>query len=144
VKDYTNAHIVSLPGSIAVISKNVVVAARFPAVAGVVQTLEGPVAHAAGDAILTGSKGEEWPVARERFMARYLPCEGTATGDDGVYRKRPASAHAFHSPEAFRVRGGSGDFLHGQSGDWLLQYDDGEYGVVAADIFHDLYERPSG
>jgi len=45
---------------------------HFAAAAGQLQTLEGPVAYAAGDAIVTGVAGEQWPVPADSFAAANL------------------------------------------------------------------------
>jgi len=50
---------------------------------GVIQTLEGDVPYKARDAILTGIKGERWPIERSKFDEWYCPVEGS----QGRYRK---------------------------------------------------------
>ena len=37
------------------------------------------------------------------------------------------------------VRSSSGDYLSGMTGDWLLQYGPGEFGIVAPAIFSRTY-----
>ena len=45
--------------------------------------------------------------------------------------------------EAFSLaRSEAGDVLHGQPGDWVLQYAPGDYGVVQAQRFAKVY-RPA-
>lgn len=111
------------------------VQARFAEADGVCQTLEGPVQYAAGDAILTGVRGEQWPVARARFDQTY---EADAVA--GHYRKRPITVWALplRAPTEVPLGGGRGT-LHGQPGDWLVQYGPGDFGIVAADIFEQTY-----
>jgi hypothetical protein len=118
-----------------VLKRPVVVAVRFAAEDGTCGTLEGPVRYRSGDALVTGTVGEQWPIARERFDETY---ERVA---EGQYRKRPAVAYALCLQTAMRVPlGGEGDVLDAQQGDWLLQYDDGGYGIVDPDVFEQAYE----
>jgi hypothetical protein len=118
-----------------VLKRPVVVAVRFAAENGTCGTLEGPVHYRSGDALVTGTVGEQWPIARERFDETY---ERVA---EGQYRKRPAVAYALRVQTATRVPlGGEGDVLEARQGDWLLQYDDGEYGIVDAEVFEQAYE----
>ncbi len=114
---------------------------RFAATPGVVQTLEGPVRHRSGAALVCGLHGECWPVEREPFDRRYEPVDGLTAGCDGLYRRRPGVVFARRVEEALAVPvGAEGDLLHGRPGDWLLQYAPGEYGIVAPGIFCDTYE----
>jgi len=55
-----------------------------------VLTLEGAVACQAGDAIVTGTRGEQWPVQRQRFEATY-ECASPllSMGQNGIYRRKP-------------------------------------------------------
>lgn len=115
---------------------------EFAPAPGRVRTLEGEVGHEAGDAILTGLRGERWPVARARFEATYEPVPPTRRGLPGTYRKLPLRVLARRLDTPFAVPAGPGaDPLRGEAGDWLLQYGPGEHGIVAADIFEATYER---
>lgn len=118
-----------------VLKRPVVVAVRFAVKDGTCATLEGPVRYRRGDALVTGTVGEQWPIARERFDKTY---ERVA---EGQYRKRPAVAYALRLQTAMRVPlGDEGDVLEARQGDWLLQYDDGGYGIVDAEVFEQAYE----
>jgi len=107
---------------------------------GVCDTLEGPVRYRAGDAILTGNRGEQWPVRRALFLAVYTPVPPTEFAEDGLYRKVPAIAYArrLDRPLATKV-GHCDDPLLGRSGDWLLLYEDGSHGVIQDAIFRKSY-----
>ncbi|WP_028216608.1 PGDYG domain-containing protein [Paraburkholderia oxyphila] len=123
------------PDALRVMTRPVLVAVRFADEDGTCATLEGSVRYRAGDAIVTGALGEQWPISRDRFEQTYERVS------DGRYRKRPAMAHALRLKAAMRVQvGGEGDVLEGQPGDWLLQYGDGRYGIVDADVFAQSYE----
>ena len=118
------------PDACRVIKRPVPVAARFADEDGTCATLEGAVRYRAGDALVAGTLGEQWPISRDRFDQTYERVS------DGMYRKRPAVAHALLLKSAMTVRvGGEGDVLEGQPGDWLLQYNEGEYGIVDAEVF---------
>lgn len=128
-----------------VCKKPIPVEARFATADGVCETLEGDVRYRAGDAILTGTQGEHWPVRRESFLSNYEAVPPTRPGENGAYRKMPSLAYALHLDEERDVPvGWQHDPLHGRPGDWLLQYADGSYGVVADDIFRETYSPISG
>jgi PGDYG protein len=113
---------------------------RFAAEAFTIQTLEGPVAAQPGDAVLTGVRGETWPVARLRFEAKYQPLPPLRMGQDGLYQSVPRTVRAWLMPQALRVEiNARRDTLLGQAGDWLIDYQDGSLGVVAAEIFAATY-----
>ncbi|SAK83755.1 hypothetical protein AWB82_05620 [Caballeronia glebae] len=124
------------PDACRVMKRPVPVAVRFADSDGTCETLEGPVRFRAGDAIVTGTLNEQWPVARDRFDETYERVT------EGIYRKRPVVAYALRlkSPVSVRV-GAQRDVLEGQPGDWLIQYDEGEYGVVDPEVFARVYKR---
>ena len=116
----------------------------FATQAGELMSLEGPNRYAPGDALITGSTGDRWVVSRERFDAKYVPADAAlAQGQAGAYRNRPSVVLAKQMREAFSMaRSEAGDVLHGQAGDWVLQYAPGDYGVVQARRFAKVY-RPA-
>ncbi|UAK24309.1 PGDYG domain-containing protein [Sphingomonas nostoxanthinifaciens] len=113
----------------------------FADVGGICDTLEGPVRYAPGDAIVTGEQGEQWPVRRDRFLARYRRVPPTEAGGDGHYTKRATDVLALKLATAIRLAltGGSG-VLEGQPGDWLIDYRDGSHAIVRDDIFAQSYD----
>lgn len=122
-----------------------VVDVRFARTPGVLVTREGPVRHAAGDALLTGAAGERWPVRRAVFELHYRAAPGTLAGGDGRYLRNPQQVLALQLDAARTVATRGGDPLQGRAGDWLLQYAPGEFGIVSADIFAATYElQPPG
>ena len=140
MKDYTCVDISTQPGARRVIKKPVPVSVRFARKAGVLQTLEGPVSYKARDALLTGSVGEEWPVPRASFMETYAQLPPTKAGRPGLYAKRPLPVWAIQIQDDFCVQlAEGGGILRGAPGDWLVQYGLGDYGIVRADIFEDIY-----
>jgi hypothetical protein len=107
-----------------------------------VATSEGDVRIVAGDAIITGSTEERWPVSRTRFAAKYRPVPPLADGADGLYESIPRKVLALAMSEDFAVLLPDGiSELHGHPGDWLVDYGDGSLGIVAGALFESFYER---
>lgn len=142
MKDYTGIDLSALPDCRRVMKKDIPVAVRFAKEHGTLRTLEGDVPYEPGDAILTGVKNESWPVRREEFFHTYEPRSSVLMGQNGLYSKRPLAIWAVQlsGDSTVRIRAGNVQ-LHGASGDWLLQYSPGEYGIVKADIFDQTYEK---
>ena len=114
---------------------------QFNRSAGVVTTAEGPVKHGAGAAILTGVAGEKWPIERTRFEALYEPIPPLRMGEDGQYRRKPTLvlARQLDRPFAVTLTDGRGR-LDGTTGDWLVQHDPGQLGIVNREVFAATYE----
>jgi PGDYG protein len=123
--------------------KDETVAVQFADADGELMSLEGPNRYAAGDALITGTGGARWVVARERFDAKYLPAAANSPhGEPGAYRNRPVAVLAKRMEGPFSIaRSAAGDVLHGQAGDWVMQYAPGDYGVVQARRFAAVYRR---
>ena len=138
MRDFTGMHIESLPQSVSVAKQDVSVFVEFAAQPGVLETLEGPVRYAQGDALLVGASGERWPVRRDFFLRIYAAVAPTVQGQGGIYRKvfQPVWAVRLEEDACVTVAGGH---ISGKPGDWLVQYGEGEYGIVAADIFAETY-----
>ncbi len=120
--------------------KDEVVTVEFASVAGALVSAVGLNHYAAGDALLTGSTGDRWCVSRDRFDAKYLPQSPTRPGQPGNYRNRPIAVLAKQMPTAFSIaRSAGGDVLHGNPGDWLVQYAPGDHGVVDRTRFERVY-----
>lgn len=122
--------------------KTEVVAVEFARQDGELISLEGPNRYRAGDALVTGSTGSRWSVARERFEAKYQAVPPTVAGEDGPYRARPLPVLARQIAEPFAAaRSAGGDVLHGKAGDWLLQYGPGDFGVAEQARFAQVYRK---
>ncbi len=76
---------------------------RFTPVACTVQTSEGVVHAAPGDAIITGTAGEHWRVSRARFADKYRPVPPTVAGQSGRYISLPNRIMAVPMTEPFEV-----------------------------------------
>lgn len=108
----------------------------------VIDTLEGPVLSRQGDAIITGTVGERWPVPIEVFHSRYVAKAPTSDGESGQYQSLPRTVLAVQlsTPVEVALPEGRGQ-LAGCTGDWLVQHASGDCSVVRDDIFRNTYER---
>ena len=122
--------------------KTEIVTVIFAQQAGELISLEGPNRYAADDALITGSTGSRWSVARTRFDAKYAAELPATQGADGSYRARPVPVLAKQISEPFTaMRSAGGDLLRGKAGDWLLQYATGDYGVAEQNRFAQIYRK---
>jgi hypothetical protein len=108
---------------------------------GRLSTREGDVYYTRGDALITGTDGERWPVARARFDQTYEPVPPLRAGRPGRYCKRPMLvwAKTMRSAVSVELDEGRGS-LSARPGDWLVQYGKGDFGVVSASVFAQTYE----
>lgn len=97
-----------------------------------VQTKEGPVQAFKGDAILTGTQGENWPINKDKFAETY-------DVNDGVCSKKALPVSAFVIDSEFKVKASWG-LLEGKANDLVVKYGDNDYGVVDRDIFNETYD----
>ena len=120
--------------------KTEIVGVEFAQEDGELISPEGPNRYRRGDALITGSTNTRWSVSRDRFDAKYMAVASTATGGNGNYQARPVPVLARQLNEPFTVaRSSGGDLLHGESGDWLLQYGPGDFGIARNDRFLQVY-----
>lgn len=103
---------------------------------GQILTLEGPVHYRQGDYIMTGPKGERYPIIPERFRELYVDNgNGTATPRKIIKRARLADHQG-------TVKTSWGDDLHYNAGqDYIVKHGSNDYGVVKTNIFDKTYER---
>ena len=101
----------------------------------VINTLEGPVTAGEGDAVLTGTKGESWPIGAEIFFNTYDIDE-----KNGSCSKKFLIVEAEQMNEPFLVNVvWSKEPIYGNSGDYRITYGPGDYGVVSKEIFDETY-----
>ncbi len=113
---------------------------HFTPLACTVQTAEGIVHAAPGDAIVTGTAGERWRVSRTHFAERYRPVAPTRPGESGRYESLPIQISALPMTDAFEVLLADGvSLLKGRAGDWLVDYGDGSLGIVSQAVFATTY-----
>lgn len=124
--------------------KTEIVAVEFALEDGELISLEGSNRYSVGDALITGSTGSRWSVSRQRFDARYEALPPTLAGTNGRYRAQPVPVLARQFAQAFTAeRSAGGDLLHGNAGDWLLQYAPGDFGIAARQRFAQVYRKLS-
>ncbi len=124
--------------------KTEIVTVAFAKQQGELISLEGPNRYQPGDALISGSTGSHWSVSRHRFDEKYEPIPPTEAGEDGRYRARPIAILAKQIAEAFTTaRSAGGDVLHGNPGDWLMQYGPGDFGIAEQGRFMQVYKKIS-
>lgn len=103
--------------------------------AGVIQTLEGPVKYEKGFYIITGPKGEKYPITPESFAKLKVD------NGDGTASPRKIVKLAKEADHSGQVRTSWGETLNYKPGeDIIVRHGPGEYGVVKKDIFQQTYQ----
>jgi len=102
---------------------------------GTTQTLEGPVRHEKGHHIITGPKGEKYPVAPEKFKQLYDDKgDGTATPKRIEKQARLADRDGV-------LKTSWGDLNYQKGKHYIVRHGSGDYGAVEKDIFHQTYDQ---
>jgi hypothetical protein len=113
---------------------------KFATADGSLMSRVGPNHYQLGDAIIHAADGEIWAVSRARFDAKYLPVPPIKAGEDGDYQAKKIIVLAKQMRGAFSIaRTAGGDVLEGSTGDWLMQYAPGDFGIVARARFERIY-----
>jgi hypothetical protein len=101
---------------------------------GTVDTLEGPVKYVAGHKIITGPKGEKYPVSPESFEDKYdIDDENTATPKKIIkYAKLADHDGVLHTSW--------GDLEYTKGNDVIVRHGEGDYGAVKKEIFQQTYD----
>jgi hypothetical protein len=110
---------------------------------GIIYTLEGPVAFQAGDYLVRGIKGEEYPITPQNFAVLYDERSMVPDGE-GFAWYRPANIihQAVQIAEPFTVERKAGEIYTGKAGDYLVRTGQGSSGrIVDRTIFEQSYER---
>jgi PGDYG protein len=103
---------------------------------GSLQTLEGPVKYKAGYYILTGPKGEQYPIPPEKF-AELKEDQGR-----GVCTPKKIMKVAKLADHDGVVNTSWGEPLNYTAGnDYIVRHGPNDYGVVKKDIFTQTYEK---
>jgi hypothetical protein len=101
---------------------------------GSIQTLEGPVAYKAGYKIITGPKGEKYPVPPEKFAGLY------DDNGNGIATPKKIMKKAKLADHDGAVKTSWGETLNYTAGnDYIVRHGAGDYGVVKKDIFAKTY-----
>ena len=102
---------------------------------GTIQTLEGPVAYKSGYKIITGPKGEKYPVPPEKFASLY-----DDHGDGHATPKKIIKLAKLADHDG-AVKTSWGETLNYTAGeDYIVRHGDNDYGVVKKDIFAQTYQ----
>lgn len=103
---------------------------------GQIKTLEGPVNYKAGYYILTGPKGEQYPIPPEKFA------ELKDDHGHGVCTPKKIIKVAKLADHSGTVDTSWGEKLHYNPGeDFIVRHGSNDYGVVKKDIFQQTYEK---
>jgi hypothetical protein len=103
---------------------------------GTIDTLEGPVKYPKGFYIMTGPKGEQYPISPERFD------DLKDDLGDGVCTPKKIVKWAKLADRSGSVDTSWGEKLHYNPGeDVIVQHGENDYGVVKRDIFAQTYEK---
>ena len=102
--------------------------------AGTVQTLEGPVQYEAGHYIMTGPKGEQYPITPEKF--------NTLKDDlgNGVCTPKKILKVAKLADHDGVIHTSWGDLNYTTGNDYIVRHGTGDYGAVKKDIFAQTYD----
>jgi hypothetical protein len=101
---------------------------------GTIETLEGPVDYQAGHKIITGPKGEQYPVGAEKFADYY------DDNKDGTATPKKIFKHAKLADHDGVVHASWGDLNYRAGEDYIVRHGDNDYGVVKKDIFAQTYD----
>jgi hypothetical protein len=103
---------------------------------GTIDTLEGPVKYPAGHYIMTGPKGEQYPITPEKFD------ELKDDLGDGVCTPKKIVKWAKLADRSGSVDTSWGEKLHYNTDeDVIVRHGENDYGVVKRDIFAQTYEK---
>jgi hypothetical protein len=101
---------------------------------GTVDTLEGPVNYEAGHYIMTGPKGEQYPITPEKFHSlKDDQGHGLATP-----KKIPKIAKLADHDGVIHTSWGDLNYTAGN--DYIVRHGENDYGAVKKDIFQQTYD----
>lgn len=101
---------------------------------GTIETLEGPVRYKAGSYIMTGPKGEQYPISAEKFI------ELKDDNGDGTASPKKIIKLAKLADHDGIVNTSWGEPLNYTAGnDYIVRHGQNDYGVVKQDIFTKTY-----
>ena len=136
MRNFKNLDINSKKGGYIAIKKPIPLEVHFAKEDGTVETKEGSQPCKAGDAIMTGTKGEHWPIPLADFNKTYEVVDK----DKGLYAKKSMEVYAREMKKPFTVNVSWSDKpLVGKPGDRLVQYKPGDFGIVDKEIFGETY-----
>jgi hypothetical protein len=100
---------------------------------GTVETLEGPVKYEEGHYIMTGPKGEQYPITAEKFA--------TLKDDlgNGVCRPKRIMKIAKLADHDGVIHTSWGNLSYTAGNDYIVRHGSNDYGAVKKDIFMQTY-----
>ena len=101
---------------------------------GTVETLEGPVKYDAGHYIMTGPKGEQYPITPEKFREYKDDLGNGQCTPKKIFKLAKLADHdgVLHTSW--------GDLNYTAGNDYIVKHGSGDYGAVKADIFAKTYD----
>ena len=104
---------------------------------GTIQTLEGPVKYDTGFYIMTGPKGEQYPITPERFKDLKDDLGNGICTPKKIFKLAKLADHDGSVPTSW------GETMHYTAGnDFIVKHGPNDYGVVKKDIFAQTYDTP--
>jgi len=121
-------------GSVTAYKKAVPIKFQTAIEPGTIETLEGPIDYAAGHKIITGPKGEKYPITPEKFKTLY---------DD--HGNNTATPKKIEKLAKLADRNGLlhtswGDLNYTAGNDYIVRHGPGDFGAVKKDIFAQTYQ----
>ena len=101
---------------------------------GTVETLEGPVKYDTGHYIMTGPKGEKYPITPEKFR------EMKDDLGDGICTPKKIPKVAKLADHDGVLHTSWGDLNYTTGNDFIVRHGAGDYGAVKKDIFVQTYD----
>jgi hypothetical protein len=101
---------------------------------GTVDTLEGPVTYKAGHYIMTGPKGEQYPITPEKFKTLY------DDNNDGTGTPKRIDKIAKLADHDGVIHTSWGDLNYQAGKDYIVRHGTNDYGAVKKDIFKQTYD----
>lgn len=102
---------------------------------GTVQTLEGPVNYDAGFYIMTGPKGEQYPITPQKFKELKDDLGNGIASPKKIIKLAKLADHDGSVPTSW------GETMHYTAGnDYIVKHGANDYGVVKKDIFAQTYD----
>jgi hypothetical protein len=102
--------------------------------AGTVNTLEGPVRYEAGHYIMTGPKGEKYPITPEKFN------ELKDDLGNGIAAPKKIPKVAKLADHNGVLHTSWGDLQYSTGNDFIVRHGPNDYGAVKKDIFMQTYD----
>ena len=102
---------------------------------GTIETLEGPVKYPKGYYIMTGPKGEQYPITPEKFRDLKDDLGNGVCTPKKIIKQAKLADHDGSVPTSW------GETLHYTAGnDYIVRHGANDYGVVKKDIFQQTYD----